>query len=42
VAVYECVADDDSLLSDARAAERDRLDGYGVDDEDYDEEEKEP
>jgi len=43
VAVYECVADDDSLLSDARAAERDRLDGYGVDDEDYDEaEEDEP
>ena len=33
VAVYECESEDGSLLSEARAAERDRLDGWGVEEE---------
>ena len=42
VAVYECVVpEDESLLSDARAAERDRLDGWGVEEDEGGDEEEE-
>ena len=37
VAVYECESEDGSLLSEARAAERDRLDGWGGEEEEEEE-----